>query len=242
MSGYPQILGVFSLRKRDEVGTGATAAVHDQVTYWYVRSLEENVFEVQPLNAHHVPSGIRSVVNGLNFLKQYSPEPTYYAHHTVPAMETLRRKLDAGAEHFDAGRLDKAEREFIKALMIDEMNVEGNYSLGEVYSEQQEYNKLKKIIDVLLTLDEAFGTEQRQRFNSFGISLRKNGHYDESLRFYEKSLEYDDKDENVYFNMARVLYEKGSLSECVESLRRALHLNPQFKQARQFLKFCGVPA
>jgi len=221
-----------------DIGTGGTATQRETVTYWYARQLSDEEFEVQPLNAHHVPSGVRSVMKEIDFLKQYTPEPSYYRLHTVPALETLSRKITMGQEAFIEGDLDEAESQFIKALMIDDRNVDANYGLGEVYSEKKEFDKLKKVLDTLLGMDEAFSIEHRQKFNKFGISLRKNGHYDESIRYYEKSLEIEDTDENVYFNMARVFFEKGLNDECIANLERAIKINPDFVEAQKFLKYC----
>lgn len=238
MSNYPEILGVYSLRIEAELGTGGTSDKHDNVTYWYARQLSDEEFEIQPLNAHHVPSGVRSVLKDMDFLRQYTPEPAFYRKHTVPALETLTRKIQMGQEAFVGGDLDEAERQFIKALMIDDHNIEANYGLGEVYSEKKEFDKLKKVLDTLLGIDEAFTYEFRQKFNQFGISLRKNGHYDESIRYYEKSLEIVSTDENVYFNLARVYFEKGLSEQTVTNLERALKINPNFVEAQKFLNYC----
>lgn len=238
MSNYPEILGVYSLQLDAEIGTGGTAGKHDNVTYWYARQLSEEDFEVQPLNSHNVPSGVRSVLKEMDFLKQYTPEPNFYKIHTVPALETLNRKIKMGQDAFSDGNLDEAERQFIKALMIDDKNIDANFGLGEVYSEKKEFEKLKKVLDTLLGIDEAFTYEYRQKFNTFGISLRKNGHYDESIRYYRKSLEIVESDENVFFNLARVYFEKGMNDETIYNLERALKINPDFVEAQKFLKYC----
>ncbi|QGY38839.1 tetratricopeptide repeat protein [Pseudodesulfovibrio cashew] len=238
MSDYPHILGVYSLQLQADIGTGGTQEKHENITYWYARQLSVDNFEVQPLNQHHVPSGVRTELKRLDFLKQYTPEPTYYRLHTVPALETLSRKVAQGEEAFANGDLDEAESQFLKALMIDDKNVDANYGLGEVYSEKKEFSKLKNVLDTLMGLPEAFSFEHRQKFNRFGISLRKNGHYDESIRYYRKSLELVDNDENVYFNLARVYFEKGLNTECVKNLETALEINPSFVEAQKFLKYC----
>ncbi len=242
LSDYPQVLGVYSLTLQAEVGTGSTKDTRENVTYWYARQLSESEFEIQPLNTHHVPSGVRSVMAEMDFLKQYMPEPTYYRTHTVPAMDTLARKVKMGETAFENGNMDEAESQFIKALMIRKEDVDANYGLGEVYSETKEFNKLKDVLNTLLGLSEAFTMEHRQKFNKFGISLRKNGHFDESIRYYEKSLEIVEDDENVYFNLARVYFEKGRNDQCISNLEAALNLNPEFIEAQKFLNYCKKAA
>ena len=132
LNDYPEILGVYSLLIDATIGTGDTQSKHKNVTYWYARQLSPLEFEVQPLNSHHVPSGVRSVLTEMDFLKQYTPEPTFYRVHTVPALETLSRKIQMGEEAFASGKLDDAESQFIKALMIDDKSIDANYGLGEV--------------------------------------------------------------------------------------------------------------
>ncbi len=45
----------------------------------------------------------------MDFLKQYTPEPNYYRIHTVPALDTLARKIEEGEKAFEEGKMDEAE-------------------------------------------------------------------------------------------------------------------------------------
>ncbi len=238
MSDYPSILGVFSLRKADDVGTGATQSKHAQLTYWYARQISQQDVETQPLNVYHVPSGIKRKVLLDDFIRVYTPEPRYYEVNTVPALKSLSAKIEQGEKFFSMGLLDDAEKSFLKALMIDEMSVPANYGLGEVYTEQKDFLKLKKVLTVLMGLDDAFATEYRQKLNTFGINLRKQGFFDESIEFFNKALEIQKDDENIYFNLARVHFDKGELSTCMDILAKATQLNPGFNEAHKFIAYC----
>ncbi len=94
---------------------------------------------------------------------------------------------------------------------------------------RKEFDKLRDVLETLLGINEAFTYEHRQKFNEFGISLRKNGHYDESIRYYEKSLEIVKEDENVFFNLARVYFEKGLNDKCIANLEQALELESRIR-------------
>lgn len=235
---YPSILGVYSLRKTEDVGVGSTASRHEQVTYWYARQMSPDVVEVQPLNLYHVPSGLRSTLSTREFLCAYGPEPRYYQIHTAPALKSLAAKISQGEKYFSMGLLDDAEKAFIKALMIDESNIPANYGLGEVYTEKNDYAKLRGVLSVLLGMDEAFTLHYRQKLNSFGISLRKQGFLDESQVFFSKALEVQGDDEHLYFNLARVHFDKGEIDRCLDSLRQAVALNGEFVEARKFIAYC----
>lgn len=238
MATYPQILGVYAMAQTADVGEGGTMGQYDQVTYWYARRLADDEYEVQPLNAHHVPSGMRSVMSKGDFIRQYAPEPAYYERHTQPALRSLAQKIKLGEDAFAKGLLNEAEKAFIKALMIDELNVPANLGVGAVYSEKKEFQKVKKVLKILLNQDETFRREQRARFNTLGMSLRKQGMLDEALNYYLKSLEFDATDENLHFNVARVYFDKGDHAATLEHLQKCLTLNPDLEVARKFLLYC----
>jgi len=238
MPAYPQILGVYSKNTTADVGTGITKGNHEQTTYWYIRCMDNDSYETQPLNANHVPSGVRSIQPKGQFILNYTPEPTYYERNTLPAMKSLQKKIQQGEEQFALGKLDEAERSFLKALMIDELNVPANLGVGAVYSEKQEFKKVQKVLNVLMNCDETFQAEQRASFNILGMSLRKQGMLDESLNYYLKALEYNDKDENIHFNVARVYFEKGDQAETLKHLELCLAINPDLEVARKFVLYC----
>lgn len=234
---YPQVLGVY--RKKDDKGTaaGSTPSRTESTTHWFVRRLSNDEYEVQPLNFNHVPSGIRSSITKGQLMENYAPEPRYYETRTLPALKSLEKKIELGEQFFNKGLLSKAEKEFLKATMIDEKNSKANLGLGAVYTEQGEFHKVKKILQVLLGNDAAFQEEQRQQFNTFGIGLRKQKMYDEAIEYYSKALEYNDNDEYLHFNLARALFEKGDEIGCMEHLQSAIELDPDFSEAQKFLAY-----
>lgn len=234
-----KILGVYSLRKETETGIGGTTHHYSQVTYWFARRLNDDDYEVQPLNSNNIPSGIRKIISKGEFIYSYAPEPDYYEKKTLPFLESLKAKLDKGEEHLEEGNLEKAEKEFCKAVLIDAENARANIGLGSVYCLKKDHKKLKQILDRLLNIDDVFNEEQRHRFNEFGMNLRKQKYYDESILYYQKALQVNESDERLLFNIARAHYEMGDIESCVKRLSEALRLDPHFKEARAFLAHCG---
>lgn len=234
----PRVLGVYSKTATAQTGVGATAHEYAQKTYWFVRRLDDERYEVQPLNGNHLPSGLVSHIRKGELIRSFTPELDYYQKKTLPCLQSLQRKIEKGEEHLANEELDLAEKEFCKAVLLDDKNIRANMGLGEVYVRAQDRPKLKKVLDVLLNNDLVFQEEQRRQFNAFGMDLRKNRFLDEAKQYYEKALAMRQDDEHLRFNLARVLYDGQELEACIDQLNEALRLRPDFKEARLFLEHC----
>ena len=57
-----------------------------------------------------------------------------------------------------------------------------------------------------------------------------------SARIYAAAIAFDETDENLHFNIARVYYENGDKTKATEHVNRALALSPEFKEAQKFRK------
>lgn len=230
-----EILGVYSHSEKYQYKFGERDSSYRGGTYWYVIKLPNGHYQVQPLNAHHVPSGHTKTIEAEEFLQYYTPELEYYKENTMPALATLHEKLDQGRRYFRMGNLSGAELQFCNAVLMDEVNLDANLELGSVYAEQQQFTKLRGVMDKLMSNDDLFKEEQRHQFNQFGISLRKQGLLDDAIRFYRKALEVNSQDDHLHFNIARAFYDKGLRQECLNHLYDALRLNPTFMEASEFL-------
>lgn len=233
-----RVLGVYSKTVALQSGVGFTSQTQEQKTYWFVRRLDDDRYEIQPLNSRHVPSGLQHVISKGQFMSEYVPELDYYERKTVPALKSLGKKLEKGEELFHANQLDEAEKEFSKALIMDEHNPQANLRLGEVYCMNKDYKKLKAALDRVMNNDAVFAEEERHRFNEFGMSLRKNGYHQESIQYYSKALDVNGQDEHLHFNMARVFFDMGKMEECKGYLQKALDVRNDFQEAALFLRYC----
>lgn len=237
-----RIKGVFSTTSRITVGFGHTKKKISQNVLVFAVEEEDGNISIQSLNAHFVPTGTAKVITRENLLKNYLPEPDVYLSKVFPMMRTVEKSVARGERHLRNNETFSAEMEFKTALRIDEENIRATFGLGLSYLARGDTQRGAIVFRRLVRLEAAFEPRHKHMFNQFGISLRKNGHYDESIRYYEKSLEIVDSDENVYFNLARVYFEKGQNELCVGSLEAALALNPGFIEAQKFLKYCSKQA
>ena len=227
----PEIAGVYNTKKVRKLGKdGATTRDFTQVISWFVIRLDDDRYLTMPLNDEHLPSGITSVVDAADFVREYSPDPGFYTEHILPLVTSLRERIGDGSLPFDPETLDVREQRLFASLQIDgflETAPDGVYGTSLALLRESAADR------------EGFAVAAASRINSEGVQLRKNRDFERSLEFYAKALELRPEDDHLFFNLARVHYEKGDVPQCLELLDRALKLNPELEAARKMKRFIG---
>jgi tetratricopeptide (TPR) repeat protein len=234
---HDRIKGVFSTQAIFRVGTGTTTRKTIQKMYWFVEEVADKFLEIQPLNKNYVPSGPKRKVSMEELLEKFSPEPEFYISTVYPKMRELNMTIVKGEKHRSKGEIFSAELEFGQALAVDEENVRANFGLGLTYLDRGEANKAQDIFERLVRLEAAFDKGHKHLFNEFGINLRKNKMLDQALDYYRRAETLTQTDENLHYNIARAFFEKKDIGQCFEYLKKALELNPEFKEVKRFIAY-----
>lgn len=232
-----RIKGVFSTQKVSKVGTGTTSRRTVQQAYYYAEENDKGEMELQPLNRNYVPTGPKQTVTKDELLTAYSPEPEFYQAEVFPKMRELGKTLARADRHRSRGETFSAEMEYGEALKVDEENVRANFGIGLCYMERGDTAKAEDILKRVVRLEAAFEEEHKHLFNDFGINLRKSKMFDQAVDYYKRAMEFSPGDENLYYNMARAHFELGNYSKAKENLEKAVELNPDLAEAKQFLDF-----
>lgn len=241
VSDESHVLGVYALSQDSRTGIGGTKKRYAQETLWFVRRINDDDYCVQPLNANSIPSGPITTLTKGEFLRSYQPRPGYYEKRCLPFLESLKKKIATADKYLDAGELDTAEKEFVKALLLDEKHPKANVELGKISLEKGDGKKLASAMRRILGIDALFQEQERHLFNTFAIALRKGKRFAEAITLYEQALSRNADDENLHFNMARALAEGGDIPAAQGHLRQALALRPDFAEARRFLAHLDEP-
>ncbi len=242
MSYDYEVMGVYAHSTKYEYKVRDDGSRYRNSTYWFVRKRNDDLYEVRPLDGKHLPSGVVKLIRREEFLKFYTPELSYYQDNSLPCLESLQKKVRMGRRLFNINRIDPAERKFLDAVLTDDGEEDGKdvgeekSGLANVYAEQRQFTRLREILDKLLNADEAFREVERHRFNDFGIDLRKQELFDDSIRYYTKALEVNEADENLHFNIARAYHGKKHFDKCRSHLEKALEINPEMEEAKGFLR------
>lgn len=229
------IEGVFSSQEVRSIGTGTTTRKAIQKSYWYSIEQENGEIELQPLNMNYVPSGPKKRIPLDEFLAKYAPEPEFYVSNVFPKIKEVNKTIARADRYRNNKEYYSAEMEYGNALRIDEDNIRANFGLGITYLERGENNKAEDILGRLVKLEGAFESEHKHLFNDFGINLRKNGMYDQSIAYYTRALELTDHDENLYYNISRACLEKKDPDSALDYLLKGMELNPRQETLVKFL-------
>lgn len=230
-----KIRGVFSTQEIRRVGTGTTTRKTVQKTFWFVEQSGDGKLECQPLSSNLVPTGVKRSLSMEDLIAKYAPEPEFYISAVYPKMQELQRAINSGDAHRKNGETFAAEFEYGNALKVDENNVRANFGIGLTYLQRGETDKAEDIFQRLVKLEAAFEKEHKHLFNDFGINLRKNKMFQQSVDYYARALELTCNDEHLHVNMARAMLENKNIDGCVEHLLNALALVPDNEHAQKFL-------
>lgn len=74
-----------------------------------------------------------------------------------------------------------------------------------------------------------------QTYNARGIQARREGSYGKAVEELKKALSVAPDDEGILYNLARAYAAKKEKQPAVESIRKALQINPAFAEAQTFL-------
>ncbi|MFP5258150.1 MAG: tetratricopeptide repeat protein [Acidobacteriota bacterium] len=195
---------------------------------------------MQALNSNSIPSGPLTTISKGEFIRNYRPEPGYYEKRCLPFIDSLKKKLAQADKHLAEDDLDGAEKEFCKALLLDEKHPKANIELGKIHMQKGDGRKLAAAMRRILSNDAIFQEHERHLFNDFGICLRKEKHFAEAVIFFAKALERNSADEHLHFNMARALAESGNPDAARKHLETAVALRSDFEPARRYLAYLGT--
>jgi tetratricopeptide (TPR) repeat protein len=237
-SGMPKC--AFSTRKVIKIGTGTTTQKKESKILWVGKQIGDDLFEVQRVNSHLAPSGDVTVFSSSQFFKDFHPEVDIFNTKIMPVLRKIQTAVERGDSHRQRREPYSAEFEYNIALDLDEKCVRALFGLGLVYLARNETDKARVVFTELVDIKAAFAPEHKHLFNEFGIQMRKKGMFDEALAYFQRGLEFDSTDENLYFNLARASFEKGDYQACVSNLAASLDLNASAEEAREFARYLVI--
>ncbi len=126
-----------------------------------------------------------------------------------------------------------SEQELAESLAGGGNNQENRAVLIMRLIDQGQYDKARALIGK----NEDLLTFILQTYNAAGIQARKDRDFEKAVAEFKKALTVAPDDEALLYNLARAYAAKKEKRTAVESIRKALQINPGFTEAHALLKY-----
>lgn len=223
----PEILGCYQSSKQQRMGgAGSAGRGFTQRIEWLALRQGTDRILLFPLDDNKLPLPLPKPVSHREFLEHFLPEPLLYNERLAPAALVLARLLGDVGDRLDQAALPEAEGA-LYAVVLAALGASGH---------KDPTGAARAVLEAAGAA-KARGDVQKQTINAFGIHLRKSKDFDTAIAYYQKALELAPDDERLLFNLARALFEKGDFEGCRTSLEAAIAREPEFPEARKFLRY-----
>ena len=223
------------------MGTRQTSAETHALHYWLKENGNGEV-DVHYLKPDSTPTAIVvETVTKEDFEKRFKDCSTHACEFKKKTpeekkAEAAEKKIRLGDKHLKKKEFNAATFEFGQALKVDNQNLNAHLGKGKAHIALGETDKAKEHFNEMAHNEELYTEVHKHIFNELGMTLRRNGMFEEAVNNYEKALDIDTNDEALYFNMARAYKEWGKSPEALTNIQKAIKLNPEFAEALNFLK------
>lgn len=232
----PEVIGAVSKIVVNKLGTGTTSRkTKSQIYYYAERDLDGN-YQIRTLS-NNSPVGKRTVISQEEFERDFIIENEVNKKKIFPKLEDCNDKLNTADEFRGQEKYYSAENEYTQVLDFDESQIRANFGLGITYFAQAKKVESRAIFKELKGLESLFDSTSIYMLNEFGMKLRRTKLYEDAIAFYMMALNLVTTDENLYFNVARVFYDKQEFGQTHEMLDCALQINANHLPALKFKTF-----
>ena len=153
------------------------------------------------------------------------PKPTQNAFSPFEAEELIEKADEA----FEKQDTKKALALLQEAEAKDENNPDTLYKIGYILQNDGNYDDALTYYKKALELDK----DNEYIYNSMASIYRHNKEYTSAQMYIRSSLAINDENPVTYYNYANLLVDMGNEEEAINMYKKALELDPDFKEAKE---------
>ncbi len=152
--------------------------------------------------------------------------------------QNAKRKTEMGRVHVTKGELRQAEHYFDEALQYASKEAPvalatiANTVVDAVYGASAELSE-KYLTKAIELREHLLDPNDMVMYNKLGLSLRKQGRWEEAVAYYQHALQVVPDDEGLFYNMAMAYMDGGKPEDALKAMESALAINPKLYMANQ---------
>ena len=158
----------------------------------------------------------------------------------------VNRKVSLGEAHLASGNVEKADAFFERAVV--QMNREAadglsalSSRIANIYGERDPEKAEKFLRSSLEAKGKRLGREDLSLFNQLGISLRRQGRWQDAVTEYKRAIKIAPDDPTLYYNVGMAFAEGADFIQAKANLVKALDLEPEMvKSSASIACNCGA--
>lgn len=230
---------IYLERKILEEGNFTSKAVVSEI-YWKCLVGPEGQITMHMLDNEGNLTGHQETIGRAVFNNRFQHQPGWQEmmQPAKAASADLKPILSLADHHYECGEYNSAEYEYTRALNKDPECQHARFGLGRVYLARGDQQRAKDMFSQLTDSGTATQAEHTHMRNDIAIELRKAGLVKEAVEQYRQALEVTNDDEHLWFNLGRILGDNGQGALAVRLMEKAIQINPEFSEARLYLKNC----
>jgi len=150
---------------------------------------------------------------------------------SLPDISQIYNRL--GLENYRVRKLGTAEQEYLRAIALDENNVDAHYNLGNLYEDRQNFKKAEEHYKI------AVGGDVPEAYNNLSRLYIQKQKYPQAVALLTQGLalaseqqSFPDVRYNLLKNMGWIRFKQGRYAEAEQTLKAAIGIaeNPETAQ------------
>lgn len=144
----------------------------------------------------------------------------------------VNRKVSLGEIHLSMGNMEKADELFDQAVTqmtkeaMDGLSLLSSRIAG-LYAERDPAKAEKYLRNSLHVKGKFLSRSDIALFNQLGISLRKQGRWQDAISEYKRAIKIAPDDENLFYNIGMAFAEGGDFIQAKANLLKSIDLNAE---------------
>ena len=136
----------------------------------------------------------------------------------LPQQSKSVRHNQLGVEYYNKGKMEKAIKEFQRAIEINPFYAEAYNNLGAVYLYKEEYEQAIPYLEKAIEVDPAYGFPHY----NLAIALHYLGKDDDAIAELKQAIQLNPRNFKAYYNMACYYSLLNKIDLAIENLRLSI--------------------